>query len=234
MTYSIYDLEVRTDAVTFAVLLTIGGAMFWVVGRRLFRGRRPLRDARLVLVGAALIASGAFGVAFRSTVGGGDAVPVAATIAAAPVDGRAGSRPSLRPDEPRFAPDAGSSSRSGGSTRTGDTADPESATGRPGTGSPADDPGSGSGSDTAAGPPQVGVAGPDEPPDDPPPQQPDDPPSEDPTDAPDTDTDGDADDDTDGEGSGQGPDGQGPPGQGEGGPPGQGPDGQGPPGHGSG
>jgi hypothetical protein len=232
MTFSIYDLEILTDAVAFAALVTIGGAVSWLVGRRLSRGHRPLRDARLALASAALIAVGVAGVALRSTVD--NAVPVAATIAAAPVDGRAEARPSFRPEEPTFAPGDGSSKRPDGSAGTGDAADPVSAD--DGARNHAEDPGSGSGSDTVAGPPSVGVEGPDEPADDPP-QQPDDPPDdptdEVPTDAPDTDTDGDdTDTDGDGEGSGQGPDGQGPPGQGEGEPQGQGPDGQGPPGHG--
>jgi hypothetical protein len=231
MTFSIYDLEILTDAVVFAVLVTIGGLVFWLVGKRLSHGNRPLRDARLALASAALLAVGAAGVALRSTVD--DAVPVAATIAAAPVDGRAEARPSFRPEEPTFAPGDGSSKRPDGSAGTGDAADPVSAD--DGARNHAEDPGSGSGSDTVAGPPSVGVEGPDEPADDPPQQPddpPDDPPDEVPTDAPDTDTDGD-DTDTDGddEGSGQGPDGQGPPGQGGGGPPGQGPDGTGPPGH---
>ena len=224
MTFSIYDLEILTDAVAFAALVTIGGAVSWLVGRRLSRGHRPLRDARLALASAALIAVGVAGVALRSTVD--DAVPVAATIAAAPVDGRAEARPSFRPEEPTFAPGNGSSKRPDGSARTGDAADPVSAD--DGARNHADDPGSGSGSDTVAGPPSVGVEGPDEPADDPPQQPddpPDDPPDEVPTDAPDTDT------DSDDEGSGQGPDGQGPPGQGGGVPPGQGPDGTGPPGH---
>jgi hypothetical protein len=224
MTFSIYDLEILTDAVVFAVLVTIGGLVFWLVGKRLSHGNRPLRDARLALASAALLAVGATGVALRSTVD--DAVPVAATIAAAPVDGRAEARPSFRPEEPTFAPGDGSSKRPDGSARTGDAADPVSAD--DGARNHADDPGSGSGSDTVAGPPSVGVEGPDEPADDPPQQPddpPDDPPDEVPTDAPDTDT------DSDDEGSGQGPDGQGPPGQGGGVPPGQGPDGTGPPGH---
>jgi hypothetical protein len=228
MTFSIYDLEILTDAVAFAALVTIGGAVSWLVGRRLSRGHRPLRDARLALASAALIAVGVAGVALRSTVD--DAVPVAATIAAAPVDGRAEARPSFRPEEPTLAPDDGSSRLPDGSARTRDTADPVSADDDASAGSHADDPGSGSGSDPVAGPPSVGVEGPDEPPDDPPQQPPDDPPEEDPTDAPDPDTDGDTDDGGEGP-SGQGPDGQGPPGHGEGGPPGQGPDGQGPPGH---
>jgi hypothetical protein len=234
MTFSIYDLEILTDAVVFAVLVTIGGLVFWLVGKRLSHGNRPLRDARLALASAALLAVGAAGVALRSTVD--DAVPVAATIAAAPVDGRAEARPSFRPEEPTFAPGDGSSKRPEGSARSVDAADPVSADDGASTESHADDPGSGLGSDTVAGPPSVGVEGPDAPQDDPPQQPddpPDDPPDEDPIDAPDTDTDGDDDTDTDGndEGSGQGPDGQGPPGQGGGGPPGQGPDGQGPPGH---
>jgi hypothetical protein len=225
MTFSIYDLEILTDAVAFAALVTIGGVVVWLMGRRLSRGNRT--DARLALASAALIAVGAAGVAIRSTVG--DAVPVAATIAA-PVDGRAEARQSFRPQERTFAPDDGSSSRPDGSARTAETADPVSADDGASAGSHADDPGSGSGSDSVAGPPSVGVEGPDEPQDDPPQQPPDDPPEEDPTDAPDPDTDGDTDDGGE-EPSGQGPDGQGPPGHGEGGPQGQGPDGQGPPGH---
>jgi hypothetical protein len=246
MTISIYDLEILTDAMVFAVLVTIAGVASWAVGRELSRRHGPRRDVRVALAGAALIAVGSAGVAVRSMVG--DALPVVARVASAPVEDRVEERPALRLDVPRSRSDDGTTD---GSTRTGDDMRSVPAAGSAGTAGPGDDPGTIPGSDGIPSPPPVDVEPsddppqepsddpsddpPQEPPDDPPQEPPDDPPQEPPDDPPDEEPSDDPSPAPEDEGpSGQGPDGQGPPGQGGGGPPGQGPDGNGPPGQGGG
>jgi len=234
MTISIYDLEILTDAMVFAVLVTIGGVVSWAFGRELSRRYGPRREVRVALAGAALIAVGAAGVAVRSTAR--DALPIVARVASAPVEARATQRPALRLDEPESRSDGGRSSRLEGSIRTDDAVHPVPLTGGADTGGHGDDPGTIPGSDIdPSSPPAVGEETsndpPDgEPPDDPPQEPPDDPPQEPsidppqepPDDPPHEEPSDEGPQGPDGEGPpGQGPDGEGPPGQDGGGPPGQ-------------
>ncbi|HJR97471.1 MAG TPA: hypothetical protein VJ979_06160 [Actinomycetota bacterium] len=229
MTISIYDLEILTDAMVFAVLVTIGGVVSWAFGRELSRRYGPRREVRVALAGAALIAVGAAAVAVRSTAG--DALPIVARVASAPAGDRVAQRPALRLDEPESSSDGGRSSRLEGSIPSEDAVDSLPVAGSAAVGAPAADPGTIPGSHIdPSPPPPVGEEPSDDPPvgepsDDPPAEEPsDDPPAQEPSDDPPTEEPSDDEPQgPDGEGPpGQGPDGEGPPGQDGGGPPGQG------------
>jgi hypothetical protein len=68
-TMSIDDLANLADALAFALLVTVGGAISWALAHEL--SRRPVlrREARAALPGAALLAVVLAGGAIRSTVG---------------------------------------------------------------------------------------------------------------------------------------------------------------------
>lgn len=228
MTISIYDLEILTDAMVFAVLVTIGGVVSWAFGRELSRRYGPRREVRVALAGAALIAVGAAAVAVRSTAG--DALPIVARVASAHVGDRVAQRPALRLDEPEFRSDGGRTSRLDRSISSDDAVDSLPVAGSAAAGGPAADPGTIPGSHIdPSPPPPVG----EEPSDEPPVEEPSaDPPADEPSDEPPADEPSDdppaeepSDDGPQGPGGegppGQGPDGEGPPGQDGGGPPGQ-------------